>query len=111
MLQIDNFNNIYLTRADSAEFELTIASGESTYDFSSDLVQFTVKANTVTQDIVIQKTFVDGKIQITPTDTKDLRYTELKYDVQLITPNNEVYTVLLGDFIITEEVNFNVSYT
>lgn len=112
MLIIDEENNIRLTRGDSAVITLTVKQGSSDYDFSEDLTQFTVKRNTVTEDIVLQKTFTGGSISIAPADTKDLYYQDLKFDVQLITPEGEVHTVITPhDFILTEEVNFNVSRT
>lgn len=110
MLEIDTNNNIKLTRGDTANLTLVVKLNDEDYDFSSDLVQFTVKRNTVTESIVFQKTFNGDTITILPTDTKDLFYTDLKYDVQIITPNNEVYTVIPPSlFEITEEVNFNVT--
>ena len=112
MLYIDDSQNIKLTRGDSASFDLTVKQGTSTYDYSSDLAQFTVKRNTVTEQIVFQKTFNNGSIDINPSDTKDLNYKDLVYDVQIITPLGKVYTVI-GPciFEIMEEVNFNVNYS
>lgn len=110
MLFIDSDNNIKLTRGDTAKLKLTIMHDDEEYDFSSDLVQFTVKRNTVTEDIIIQKNFNGDTITILPTDTKDLYYSDLIYDVQIITPNNEVFTVIEPSlFEIAEEVNFNVT--
>ena len=111
MLVIDSKNNIRLTRGDTAKLTLTVLTLDSqTYDYSNDLTQFTVKRNTVTEEIIFQKTFTGNTIIIDPEDTKELYYTDLKYDVQLITPDSEVYTVIApADFIIEEEVNFNVS--
>ena len=112
MLNIDSNNNITLTRGDTATLTLTVKRNGEDYDYSEDLTQFTVKRNTVTEDIVFQKTFTGSSIIINPSDTKDLFYTDLKYDVQLITPTNEVYTVIApADFIIAQEVNFNVTRT
>lgn len=112
MLVIDENNNIKLTRGDTAIITLTVKRNGVDYDYSEDLTQFTVKRNTVTSDVVIQKTFTGTSIIIDPADTKDLYYQDLKFDVQLITPDNEVYTVITPhDFILTEEVNFNVSRT
>ena len=112
MLTVDSENNITLTRGDTAILTLTVKKNGNDYDFSDDLTQFTVKRNTVTSEIVFQKTFTGTSIQIDPSDTKDLYYSDLKYDVQLITPNNDVYTVITPhDFIVAEEVNFNVTRT
>ena len=80
MLTVDSENNITLTRGDTAILTLTVKKNGSDYDFSDDLTQFTVKRNTVTSEIVFQKTFTGTSIQIDPSDTKDLYYTDLKYD-------------------------------
>lgn len=113
MFNIDDDNNITLTRGDTAKIYLTVVDSEGDeYDYSNDLTQLTVKRNTVTEDIIFQKTFTGTLITIEPEDTKDLRYTDLKYDVQLITSSDEVYTVIPPRlFTIAEEVNFNVSNT
>lgn len=112
MFIVDSDNNIMLTRGDTAILTLSVKRNGEDYDYSSDLVQFTVKRNTVTQDIVIQKTFSGTSISINPADTKDLFYQDMKYDVQIINSSNEVYTVITPhDFILTEEVNFNVTRT
>ena len=112
MLYVDNDNNIKLTRGDSASFDLSVKQGTETYDYSNDLVQFTVKRNTITEDVIIQKTFIGGIISLTSSDTKNLFYGDLVYDVQIITPSNDVYTVI-GPciFELTDEVNFNVQYS
>lgn len=112
MLYIDSDNNIKLTRGDSASFDLTVKQGEQSYDYSNDLVQFTVKRNTITEDVIIQKTFTSGSITLTPSDTKDLYYGGMVYDVQVITPDNDVFTVIgPRRFELTDEVNFNVEYS
>lgn len=112
MLYVDDDNNIKLTRGDTAVLTLTVKRGSDDYDYSDDLTQFTVKRNTVTEEIVIQKTFTGTSIIITPDDTKNLFYEDLVYDVQLITPLNEVHTVIEPrNFILTQEVNFNVTRT
>lgn len=112
MLIIDDELNITITRGDTATLTLTVKDGDTDYDYSADLTQLTVKRSTETQDIVFQKTFSGTSIEITPNDTKNLYYTDLYYDVQLITPDNKVYTVIPPHkFIIGEEVNFSVTRT
>lgn len=112
MLFVDDDNNIKLTRGDSAAFDLIVKEDTETYDYSNDLVQFTVKRNTITEDVVLQKTFTNGSITLLPSDTKDLHYGDLVYDVQIITSSNDVYTVIDPRiFELTDEVNFNVEYS
>lgn len=108
MLLIDNENNIMLTRGDTAVLNLEVTIDGEAYDYSNDLVQFTVKKNTVTDSIIIQKTFSGGSVTIEPTDTENLDYQTLKYDVQVITQSGKVYTVIPPcNLTIAEEVNFD----
>ena len=112
MFKIDDKNNIFLTRGDSCSFELSIVDESGNpYDFSNDYVQFTVKGNTLTKSIVLQNTIVIGNVfTINSEDTKNLEYGVYKYDVQIITPTNKVYTVIgPADFNLCDEVNFNVT--
>lgn len=108
MFIIDNDNNIMLTRGDTAVLNLEVTIDGEAYDYSNDLVQFTVKKNTVTDSIVIQKTFSGSSVTIEPTDTENLEYQTLKYDVQVITQSGKVYTVIPPrNLTIAEEVNFD----
>lgn len=108
MLLIDEDNNITLTRGDTATLELTVKDDGVSYDFSDDLVQLTVKRNTVTDTVIFQKTFTSGVVVIDNSDTAKLHYTDLVYDVQLIKTGGGVYTVIPPrKFTVAEEVNFN----
>ena len=109
MLLIDNENNIMLTRGDTAVLNLEVTIDGEAYDYSNDLVQFTVKKNTVTESVIIQKTFSGSSVTIEPADTENLNYQSLVYDVQIITQNGRVFTVIPpARFTISEEVNFYV---
>ena len=103
-------NDIYIIRGDTAVIPFSITRDGSTYDFSNDLVQFTVKRNTVTQDIVIQKTITGASLVISPEDTHELPYEDFTYDVQMITEAGEVHTVIKPHlFKVTNEVNFAIT--
>ncbi len=107
MLHIDDDQNITLTRGDSATFGLTVKQNTSSYDFSNDTVKFTVKKNVNTNDILFQKTFSNGVINLTPSDTSDLKYGTYYYDVQLKNTSNGIYTVIPpSKFIVAPEVTF-----
>ena len=107
MLHIDEDQNITLTRGDSATFGLTVKQNTSSYDFSRDTVKFTVKKNVNTDDILFQKTFSNGVINLTPSDTSDLKYGTYYYDVQLKNTSNGIYTVIPpSKFIVAPEVTF-----
>jgi hypothetical protein len=103
--------DIYLTRGDSAEIPFSVTKNGEPYDYSNDLVQFTVKKNTLTEEIVIQKQITGPAVIFEPSDTEKLDYSSLVYDIQIITPDDKVYTVVgPSNFTLTEEVNFRVVY-
>ena len=107
MLYIDDNQNITLTRGDSATFGLTVKQNTSSYDYSNDLVVFTVKKNVNTDGILFQKTFTNGVINLTPSDTSNLNYGTYYYDVQLKNTSNGIYTVIPpSKFIVAPEVTF-----
>lgn len=108
MLSVDTNNNITLTRGDTAVIDLAITIDGEAYNYSNDLVQFTVKKDTVTSDKILQKTFNGTSITIDPADTSGLDYQTLKYDVQIITQSGDVFTVIPPrNLTIAEEVNFD----
>lgn len=82
MVVVDN-NKIFITKGDSAEFEVVIMDGEQEYDYSNDTVEFGVKRSAFDESCVIRKTVnEDGKIVLTPEDT-DIDYGDYIYDVQV----------------------------
>jgi hypothetical protein len=98
---------ITLTRGDYASFHIDIFDeAGGAYELKDDdIVTFTVKRNTRTEEALVQKNGVD--IEIFPEDTENLRYGTYSYDVQL-TPNDNHIDTFIGpaDFVITEEVTF-----
>lgn len=105
-------NKVYLTRGDSAVFELTVKDAEgSTYDFSSDTVVFSMKKNCNDPNVLIQKTFDEnGKITFEPEDTNRLPFGSYLYDVQLTHTDGDVTTIdtiiVPSTFEIGAEVNY-----
>ena len=98
---------ITITRGDSASFHIDIvdASGTEYVLQDGDIVTFTVKKSTKTEDILIQKTGQD--VEIEHEDTADLRYGTYAYDVQLTYANGHIDTFIgPADFVLTEEVTF-----
>lgn len=64
-----------------------------------DKVYFTVKSTLSTKDVEIQKvieSFVEGEaiINITPEDTKDLKFRGYYYDIQLNRSNGQIKTII-----------------
>ena len=103
-------NNIFLIRGDSfiADLDLKNPDGEP-YEFTTDdEVTFTVKENTDTRKIVIQKTITDGRIVVDPTDTEHLPYGDYVYDVQLRHISDGYTDTVIPPrlFRLTEEVTF-----
>lgn len=108
MVSVTN-NDIKLTRGDTATFKLNVKDlNNNNYDYSNDTVQFTVKMNTITTNaIIIKNVGSDGIIKINPQDTNNLNYGVYYYDIQIVKPNNDTYTVIVPHkFELTEEVTF-----
>lgn len=107
MFQINN-KTIKITRGDTGIFTLDIKRQDGTpYDYSNDTVLFTVKQDTNTDVVLIQKTVVYGEnITIEPNDTKSLKYGDYVYDVE-VTSGNIVDTIISpSKFIVLPEVTF-----
>ena len=107
MFRIDDSNVITLTRGDTCAFDVEIKtdSGATYTPQEGDTVTFTVKKDTKTADVIIQKT--GTTIVLNPIDTKNLKYGSYLYDVTLTTPSNAVYTIITPtEFIIAEEINW-----
>ena len=107
-------NDIKITRGDTGVFTLAIKNGNTDngntdYDYSNDTVLFTVKQNTLTTDVLIQKTVRYGEnVAIEPSDTANLSYGEYWYDVQVTTQGGIVDTVITPHkFRVLDEVTFN----
>jgi len=103
--------NITLTRGDTGVLEVTInnkLSGKLYEMQVGDVLILTVKKNTITEDILIQKKSSNTTIRIESADTKGKPYGKYVYDVQLNCSNNiDVHTIIpKSEFIIAEEVTF-----
>ena len=107
MFRIDDSNVITLTRGDTCAFDVEIKtdSGATYTPQEGDVITFTVKKDTKTADIIIQKT--GSTIVLNPTDTRSLKYGSYLYDVTLTTVSEAVYTIITPpEFILAEEVNW-----
>ena len=99
--------NISIIRGDSAIFELNIVDANKNIytPKEDDTITLTVKTSTRSKEVVFQKQWDDGKFIINPEDTKELRYGNYVYDVQLVTANGWVDTIIPPhNFIVMEEV-------
>lgn len=78
---------------------VTTKDGEDKPLTEGDTIYFTVKKSIYTDEILLQKTittFYDGKahINISPSDTKGLRYGTYTYDVQWTSSTGKVKTIV-----------------
>jgi hypothetical protein len=89
------------------------ASGTPVPFVAGDIVYFTIKTDVNTTAKVLQKkieTFSDGVavISLLPADTKNLRYGDYVYDVQLTRSDESVSTIIPPNtFTIKGEVTFD----
>lgn len=99
---------IKITRGDSAVFTLDVKQNGEEYDYTNDEVKFTVKKNTNTDEILIQKTAHYGEdVMLEPEDTENLPYGDYVYDVQLKTDGGFVDTIITpSKFTVLPEVTF-----
>lgn len=111
MFTIDADQNIAIVRGDTADIEITVSEidehGERREHalVEGDVLTFTVKKNTRTSDVLIQKT--GSSIKILPEDTEDLAYGTYKYDVEFTDAVGTVDTIIPPrDFEILEEVTW-----
>lgn len=107
MFRIDDSNVITLTRGDTCAFDVEIKtdSGATYTPQEGDVITFTVKKDTKTADVIIQKT--GSTIVLNPADTRSLKYGSYLYDVTLTTISEAVYTIIPPtEFVLAEEVNW-----
>ncbi len=107
--------NISMIRGDSEAIKVSCRN-ESGVDFhfaEGDIVYFTVKRSTYTEEKIIQKIvteFTEGValINISPKDTRELTIGTYYYDIQLNRANGTVKTIIPpSKFTIDPEVTYD----
>lgn len=82
---------------------------------SADRIYFTVKNNSYSNDVLIQKTIGNGielkddgyyYVTINSDDTSKLEYGQYGYDIELKTGTGIVKTLTIGSITLTEEYTF-----
>lgn len=103
-------NVIRITRGDSLTVNITLTDGDG-YKYEpveGDTVWFRVKKSASASDILIEKQ-IDIEtliLELVEDDTKDLAFGEYRYEVEVITLEQDHYTVIKNaPFIITEELH------
>ncbi len=106
--------NISMIRGDSEAIKVSCRN-ESGVDFhftEGDIVYFTVKRSTYTEEKILQKIvseFTEGVALITifPNDTRELKTGTYYYDIQLNRANGQVKTIIPpSTFAINAEVTY-----
>lgn len=117
MFRITDLDNvkgptINLTRGDYAAFSIGMqdATGEPYTLQEGDVLYFTVKKNTKTEEIIFQKVFEYGDepiVEIENQDTQNERYATYVYDCSLVKPGTRPDTFIgPANFVLTPEVTF-----
>lgn len=111
MLYIGNDNSIKLTRGDTAYISVPITNdltGNAYNLAETDKLTLTVKKRATDTEALFKKTAIGSNdFHILPSDTSDLAFGKYLYDVQLETPNGDVYTVIVpSDFEVLKEVTW-----
>ena len=110
MLAVSKYNEIRLTRGDTARLvtEPTIGEGEEKQPYivqKDDVLTFTVKKAYNDEPLIEKKITGSTLFHIEPKDTAELAFGKYKYDVQITTPDGDNYTFIDdSDFVITNEV-------
>lgn len=109
MLNIDDENNIYLTRGDTAYFDVLLTDEEGVaYQMGVDeIIVFSVRRISGKGEVLITKTSDSPSFELTTNDTKLLSFGKYKYDIFLYNSTNEKLDTFIADkiFELGEEVH------
>ncbi len=110
MLNINNGNNISLTRGDTGLFNIILmnTNGEEYIPEEGSRLRFAMSKKYYSEldEVLILKEIDINTMQleIQPQDTKSLAPATYKYDIELTDSAGRVSTVIMGTFTITAEV-------
>ena len=112
MFKVNPDQSMELIRGDSAEFDIDLLvqgdEGQEPTEYvlqEGDVLTFTVKENTETSEVMLQKT--GQHIEISPEDTHEWEYGDYVYDAELVFANGTTETVVEPNmFTVKEEVTF-----
>lgn len=109
MLRIDEENNIYLTRGDTADFdiELTDEDGQPYTMGADEIIIFSLRRLYDKGLILVQKQSSTPAFSLSTADTKDLSFGKYKYDIYLYNQVSYKLDTFIADrdFEIGEEVH------
>lgn len=107
MLYIDEDQNITLTRGDTGIFNISLQSqdGKAYTPEIGDTLRFALSESFGKDPIFIKNIPINTCIlEIEPNDTKNLKFKKYKYDIQFTSAQGKVSTIILGEFIVDNEV-------
>lgn len=98
MLKVTN-NQIYLTRGDTAVLQLDIKNLDGRfYDSTQDQVIFRLKSSTASSKYLLEKPLEQSNnevvLRLTEKDTCDLPIIKARYEIEVVTSQDEHYTVI-----------------
>lgn len=109
MFEVDDYNNIFLTRGDTGIFTVTLLDdeGQPFVPTEGDSIRFAMaKKYGASSDVLINKQFpVDTlTLEIEPDDTKHLPFGDYVYDIEYTDSDGHVSTVIIAKITLTKEV-------
>lgn len=121
MLKITK-DKIYLTRGDTAFIELNLLNQDGTQYIPNpeDKVYFRLKSSITAKVILLEKelrfeyseedtsVWVNTILEFEEDDTKDLKFTTYKYEIEVVTVQGYHFTVIEGaDFVVGPELEIH----
>jgi hypothetical protein len=108
-----NGTDIYMTRGDTEVITVSIEENGTKIPFvTGDKVYFTVKTSTQTINkifqVLVENFTPEGEavIEILPSFTKNLKYAQYVYDVQMVRGSNVTTIVTASKFVVQDEVTY-----
>lgn len=109
MFEVDDNNNIYLTRGDTGIFTVNLfdCDGNPYVPDPGDTIRFAMaKKFGASSDVLVNKQFPADTLtlEIQPQDTKNLAFGDYVYDIELTDASGHVSTVIIAKIQLTKEV-------
>ena len=110
MWNIHRGRTIRMVRGDTLTYDISVEYGRDHVQYElmeGDLIRFRMKKYLYDKDPIIEKYIpIDQPtLEILPEDTSDLTFGEYHYNIELITTDGEVYTIVPDSlFLITPKV-------
>lgn len=113
MLEIKRKRNIYITRGDSAYLTIAITDqNKKPYTLSEgDVIKGEVRTHPNNGELIFEMTIDQTDPNnivwhILPENTKGLEVGKYSYDIEVDTPQGDIFTFLSGNFIVTDETTY-----